>query len=85
MSHKDQLWDLYSLISSSVTLAVGSSAVSETADGIKLWGATDAPEGRDAIQRDLVGLGELHEVQIIQMQGLAPGSKQPSIPVQTEE
>ena len=65
MSHKDQLWDLYSLISSSVTLAVGSSAVSETADGIKLWGATDAPEGRDAIQRDLDMFKQLAQVNLI--------------------
>ena len=47
-------------------------------DDTKLWGAVHASEREDAIHRDLdralaVGPAEPHEVQQIQVRGLAPG------------
>jgi len=53
------------------------------ASDIKLCGAVNMLEGRDAIQRDLdrleVGPCESHEVQQGQAQGPAPGSEQSQI------
>ena len=45
--------DRCSLISSSVTLTVGLSALSTSVDATKLCGAVNTLEGQNAIQRDL--------------------------------
>ena len=50
-------------------------------DVTKRWGAVDTPEGWDAIQR-AVGPREPHKFLQIQVQGLALGSRQPSVTTQ---
>ena len=90
MSLKGQCWDQCSLISSSVTLTVGSSATSEVSGWHQLvW--CDQQARRKGChperirQAQAVGPVELHEVQQIQMQNLVPGLRQPPLSIQDRE
>ena len=61
--------------------------ISKFADDTKLWGVVSTSEGQDAESPRHVlalGPGESHEVQQIQVQGLAPGTSQPSLTIQAE-
>lgn len=64
-STRDQYRDEWSLTSSSMILSLGLSAHGKFVDDAMLCGATEMPEGPDAIQRDLDRLRQWAQVNLM--------------------